>query len=69
MTRTAHAPRRGYAIVRIDLFQSDDIPWKNKITVKKVVSSEDLAENEVARLNLLNADKGCQYFWQITWID
>ena len=35
-------------------------------TVKEIVSTEAIAEAEVKRLNDLNADKDCRYFWQTT---
>jgi len=34
------------------------------ITVKEIVLSEAEALSEVARLNTLNAGKGCRYYWQ-----
>jgi hypothetical protein len=36
------------------------------VTVKAVVETQETAESEVARLNQLNAAKGCLYFWQTT---
>jgi hypothetical protein len=56
----------GFAIIRIDLDVRDD---EDRVTVKRVVRSQQLAESEVARLNGVNADKGCRYFWQYTRID
>ena len=38
----------------------------NGVTVKEVVMSAEEAQNEVIRLNALNADKGCTYYWQTT---
>jgi hypothetical protein len=35
----------------------------NKITVVKVFTSQAAAETEVARLNQINADKSCLYFY------
>jgi len=32
--------------------------------VRRIVWSEELAETEVRRLEELNADKRCRYFWQ-----
>jgi hypothetical protein len=54
----------GYAIIRLDLdpvYTDED-----RYTVKRVVWSEDEADAEVARLNEVNADKNCRYFWQYT---
>jgi hypothetical protein len=55
-----------YAIVRIDNFQDETVSLRNKITVSKVVLDEADARGEVERLNKLNGDKGCTYFWQAT---
>ena len=46
-----------YAIVRFDLNSSR----ANAATVVKVMSSQDLAEQEAARLNKVNSDKDCAY--------
>jgi hypothetical protein len=46
-----------YAIVRFDLNSSGT----NGATVVKVMSSRDLAEQETARLNNVNAEKHCIY--------
>lgn len=52
-----------YAIVRFDR----DMPsWENSFTVKEIVRTQDIAESEVKRLNEVNADKNCLYFWQTT---
>jgi hypothetical protein len=59
-----------YAIIRLDWPALSGVaPDKNLITVKKVVRSQEEAEREVHRLNKLNADKGCQYFYQITRLE
>jgi hypothetical protein len=36
------------------------------VTVKEVLLSQERAEVEVERLNKLNSEKGCRYFWQYT---
>ena len=36
------------------------------VTVKEIVPTRQAAEAEVERLNNLNAEKGCRYFWQQT---
>ena len=57
----------GYAIIRLDLdpvYADED-----RYTVKRVVWSEAAAVAEVARLNEVNADKNCRYFWQYTRVD
>jgi hypothetical protein len=34
--------------------------------VKEVVLTAELAQQEVDRLNLINTDKNCRYFWEGT---
>ncbi len=58
-----------YAIMRIDTYPGvpeDQIRVEDQVTVKEVVWSQALAEREVARLNRINAEKGCRYFWRTT---
>jgi hypothetical protein len=52
-----------YPIVRIDtpLHESDA---EHKITVVKVLTSQVGAEAEVSRVNEINADKSCKYFYR-----
>lgn len=57
----------GYAIIRLDLdpvYEDED-----RYVVKRVVWSIEEATAEVDRLNHLNADKNCRYFWQHTRVD
>jgi hypothetical protein len=59
-----------FAIVRLDSGAAGGtLPDKDLITVKKVVWTQAAAEQEVARLNQLNAGKGCLYYWQITRLE
>lgn len=55
-----------YAIVRFDFYhhEIDTENVKNAIAITKVVWDRDTAEAEVARLNELNKDKDCIYFWR-----
>lgn len=39
-------------------------PWDLLVKIKEVFTNPEHAEQEVARLNELNKDKGCHYFWQ-----
>jgi len=55
-----------FAVLRVDEFQGADAPIETKVTVKQVVSSQEIAEREVERLTRLNGEKGCRYFWQAT---
>ena len=59
----------GYAIIRIDYFNDIKISLRECITIKRIVWSEETAEQEVERLNALNGHKGCEYFWQCTRVD
>ena len=60
-----HKPRDScYVIIRYDRYLKPDTPIENRLTVKEVVLSEAIAQSEVARLNEINADKGCEYFYQ-----
>lgn len=49
-------------MVRIDLPFDEAFPT-NTVSVVKVVRSQTDAEQEVLRLNTLNADKHCLYFY------
>ena len=63
-----------FAVVRVDpgydqrdLATSESGPGimfgEFDVTVKEVVATAEEAVREVARLNELNSDKGCRYFW------
>jgi hypothetical protein len=52
-----------FAIVRVEAEIERD---EERFTVTRIVWDEDVAEAEVSRLNELNDDKGCRYFWQAT---
>jgi hypothetical protein len=59
-----------YAIIRLDRDAvTDGLSDRNLVMVKKVVRSKEVAEQEVKRLNRLNADKGCEYYYQITRLE
>jgi hypothetical protein len=62
-----------YAVIRLDHDLRDlsssggATPQASVIfTVKEVLLSQERAEAEVERLNKLNSEKGCRYFWQYT---
>lgn len=65
-----NTPNRDYdhvfAIIRFDSFQLPDAPPDELVTIKMIVWDQEVAEQEVARLNSLNAGKGSVYFWQMT---
>lgn len=54
-----------YAIVRFDLFAGLS-KLEDCVTVVKVLASQDLAEQEAARLREANKGKNCTYVVQIT---
>jgi len=54
-----------YAIVRFD-FPVNQADPENSVMVVKVLSSRDFAEQEVSRLNEVNAGKKCRYELQTT---
>ena len=55
-----------YAIIRYETDSDPTTPIDLCVTVKKVVSDPHHAAKEVERLNELNKEKGCYYFYQIT---
>ncbi len=55
-----------YAIIRVDYFQGTDVSLEDKIRVTNIVWTKEEAISGVERLNKLNADKDCKYFWQMT---
>lgn len=66
MSMLHHTNQQVFAIIRFDIFQADDATPDELVTVKSIVWDQTTAEQEVARLNTLNADKECIYFWQMT---
>lgn len=60
--------KKVYAIIRCE---TDDImaPILQRITIKKIVTKQYYAEQEVKRLNDLNKKKNCYYFLQITRLE
>jgi hypothetical protein len=52
-----------FAIIRIDTYPERD---EDRFYITRIVWDEETAGAEVERLNELNADKGCRYFWQAT---
>ena len=55
-----------FAIIRVDKFHDESVKLENKITAVKIVRRQELAQQEVGRLNQLNTAKDCIYFWQAT---
>jgi hypothetical protein len=67
MSHTPHAKyRHVYAIVRVDQDTGSDLPLEERISVTKILWTEEDAMNEVKRLTDLNAGKGCRYLWLLT---
>lgn len=62
--------KHGFAIIRIDKIKSRRIfNYDELVIIKKIVWTQIKAEAEVIRLNKLNNNKGCIYFWQLTRIE
>ena len=73
---------QAYAIIRVDDSPYDfwhdaecivgnaaqPSPGPSNVKVKEVVATAEEAQREVVRLNALNAEKGCKYFWQSTHV-
>ena len=59
-----------YAIIRLERdVITGGLLDRNLVTIKKLVRSREIAEQEVDRLNKLNSDKGCDYYFQITRLE
>ena len=71
MAHTVNSPhsryRHAFAIVRVD--GSDLCTLDERISVVKVVLTEERAKSEVDRLNTINQGKDCQYFWVLTRLE
>lgn len=56
-----------YAVIRQDIWRDMNRAMiEEVITIKEVVMTQEIAEQEVARLNKLNEGKGAKYWWQYT---
>ena len=73
--------KQGYAVIRVDNFGSEaqveeftldgitvPAPGPANVTVKEIVFDATEARDEVIRLNNLNRDKNCRYYWQSTHV-
>jgi hypothetical protein len=54
--------RHVYPTIRVDKPFNETNPT-NTLSVVKVLTSQAVAETEVSRLNAINANKGCVYFY------
>jgi hypothetical protein len=63
VSRTHKLREQVYAVIRFDPGAGEP---ELQFTVKEIVRTDLQAESEVQRLNALNAEKGCRYFWQET---
>ena len=52
-----------YAVIRIEAELTDP---EQAVSVTEILPTIEQAEAEVARLNRVNAAKGCRYVWQAT---
>lgn len=53
-----------FVILRADAYDEGE-QVSEHVVVKKVVSTKPRAEEEVERLNALNAQRGCRYYFEI----
>lgn len=73
--------KQGYAVIRIDNRGSEGhveeytvdgeslpAPGPGNVTVKEIVFDPCEAQKEVVRLNNLNTEKSCRYYWQSTHV-
>ncbi len=71
--------KQGYAVIRVDNWGNEGhvdeytidgetlpAPGPANVKVKEIVFDAREAQNEVMRLNSLNEDKDCRYYWQST---
>jgi hypothetical protein len=66
MTRKHKSRRQVYAVLRADQSPDPTTPLEVQVTVKEVVTSEEIAIAEVKRLTALNSPKGSRYWYQAT---
>ena len=55
-----------FVILRADLFLGSETALESLITAKEVVRSQELAKQEVARLNALHPDGAVRYWYTIS---
>jgi hypothetical protein len=65
MAKDPKRREQAFAVLRVDDFLNAEC-LEHRVSVKEVVRSLQIAEREVTRLNELNRNKGCRYFWQST---
>ena len=65
MTATFKGQVQVYAVIREDRFLSPT-DLQNRVIVKEIVYSMELAQQEVDRLNQLFDSEKCYYWWQTT---
>ena len=59
-----------FALLRIDDFPHlREAPLEDRFYFKKVFLSEEAADEEAARLNTLNSDRGCRYVVHIARLE
>jgi hypothetical protein len=61
--------RHVFAVIRLDEFHAASTEVEHRFAVTKVMLTEEAAEEEIARLNALNEDKGCRYVVHVTRLD
>jgi hypothetical protein len=61
--------RHVFAVIRLDEFHSPSAPLEDRFYLKKVMLTEEAAEQEAARLNALSGHKKCRYTVHIAQLD
>jgi hypothetical protein len=57
-----------FVILRADAYEEGESVVEH-VSVKKVVLEEGRAKEEVDRLNTLNSEKGCRYYFEVARMD
>jgi len=81
MSPTQPRCKQGYAVIRVDNYGNESLvdeyvsgsetlpaAGPGNVSVKEIVFDVREAQNEVIRLNNMNQDKNCRYYWQSTHV-
>ena len=58
-----------FVIIRVDTFQDIGADPETAVTATRAFPTKEAAEAEVQRLDRLNEDKGCVYFWLVARLE
>jgi hypothetical protein len=68
MSNLKRSRRHVFVILRVDSYD-DDGASISRVSVNKVVGTEEVAKREVDRLNALNAEKGSRYYHEVAQLE